>query len=558
MPASISWLLEIFKDSTGHWNWPWIGAAVVAAGGGIATAIGGIWAVTKFFVERKKANDNEGRDTNITLSGQGAASGRDTTFQGPVTFAPSPELGAQIQKPLAEELAAQRTQIENLTKMLLEKNPAAVGPGAQEAVGEAVQSITQGAAEGDSRLQQALTLLEANKIAEAEPLLKAFAEDKTVRAEQDRKEAAIAYRNLGAIAGLRDPKRALEAYEKAVELDPDDLESLLWTGWIQINYGDLNKAQTRLERVLTLAKADSQANYKYWAFVFCGDIKKRRGDLLRAIESYRHGLYIAEQVVKSDPGNARWQRDLSVSYERVSEVQRALGDLADALKSCKYSFAIRELVAKSNPGNPQWQRDLAASHGMVGIVQEALRNLPGALKSYKDGLAVFDRIAKFDPSSAGWQRDRSVFYEKIGGVQEAQGYLADALESYQESFAIRERLAKSDTGNAGWQRDLSVSYERIGSVKEAQGDLADALKSYRESFAIRERLAKSDPDNVDWQCDLIISYKKIADCVPSERSTYLSRALDIARKLDTSGRLAPADKWMLDDLARLIAELSEQ
>src|SRR5207302_6435082 len=116
-------------------------------------------------------------------------------------------------------------------------------------------SIAQGAAEGDARLQQALDLLKSNKIADATPLLNAVAEDKTARAgqetaraEKDRKEAAIAYRNLGAIAGLADPKRALEAYEKALALDPDDLESLYWAGVIQIDYGNLNEAEKRLFR----------------------------------------------------------------------------------------------------------------------------------------------------------------------------------------------------------------------------------------------------------------------------------------------------------------------
>jgi len=165
---------------------------------------------------------------------------------------------------LAEQLGRKDAQIAALTKLLLEKNPAA-GPGAQQAVGAAVGSIAQGAAEGDARLQQAFDLLRENKIAEATPLLKAVAEDKTARAEQetaqaakDRKDAAIAYRNLGAIAGLADPKRALEAYEKAVALDPDDVESLFRSGSLLIDYSDLNAAQTRLERVLTLAKTEDQ------------------------------------------------------------------------------------------------------------------------------------------------------------------------------------------------------------------------------------------------------------------------------------------------------------
>jgi hypothetical protein len=61
-------------------------------------------------------------------------------------------------------------------------------------------------------------------------LLNACAEDKTARIEKDRKEAAIAYRNLGAIAGLRDPKEAREAYAKAVALDPGNAEGLFGDG----------------------------------------------------------------------------------------------------------------------------------------------------------------------------------------------------------------------------------------------------------------------------------------------------------------------------------------
>lgn len=67
-------------------------------------------------------------------------------------------------------------------------------------------------------------------------------EQAAAQAGKDRKKAVVAYRNLGAIAGLADPKRALEAYEKALALDPDDMESLLGAGEIQNDYGDLSAA----------------------------------------------------------------------------------------------------------------------------------------------------------------------------------------------------------------------------------------------------------------------------------------------------------------------------
>lgn len=79
-----------------------------------------------------------------------------------------------IQKLLTDQLGQKDSQIATLTKLLLKENPAA-GPGAQQAVGAAFGSIFKGAAEGDTRLQQALDLLKENKITEASQLLRAVA-----------------------------------------------------------------------------------------------------------------------------------------------------------------------------------------------------------------------------------------------------------------------------------------------------------------------------------------------------------------------------------------------
>ena len=63
-------------------------------------------------------------------------------------------------------------------------------------------------------------------------MFRTVAEEKAARIQRDRKDAAAAYRTLGAIAGLRGPKRAFDAYARAVEFDNEDEESLLWLAWI--------------------------------------------------------------------------------------------------------------------------------------------------------------------------------------------------------------------------------------------------------------------------------------------------------------------------------------
>ena len=478
-------------------------------------------------------------------------------------IAPPPPI-EQIQKPLVEQLHVKDIQIAALTKMLLEKNPAA-GPGARQAVETAVTSIAKGAEEGDSRLETALGLLKENKIAEASQLLTAFAGEKearaekaTAQAEKDRKEAAVAYRNLGAIAGLANPKRALEAYEKALALDPDDIQSLYWTGYILVDYGDLNKAQARLERVQELAQSGMQEAYRYAALGTLGDIKQRRGDLDGALQSYRGTIPIISRLAKSDPGNGEWQYNLGISNERVGNVQLAQGDLGAASKSYEARHEIISRLAKSDPGNAGWQRDLSVSYQKVGDVQQAQGNLSAALASNKDSLAIAERLAKSDPGNAEWQRDLAASYNRIGDVQQAQGDLAAALKSYSDGLSVIERLAKSDPGNAGWQRDLSVSYNRVGDVQKAQGDLAGALKSYSDGFAVIEQLAKSDPGNAEWQRDLSFSYEKIGNVqwaqgdLAGALKSYCE-TLDLRERLAKSG---PANAEWQHDLAIIFANLA--
>ena len=123
-------------------------------------------------------------------------------------------------------------------------------------------------------------------------------------------------------------------------------------------------------------------------------------------------LAIRERLAKSDPDNAGWQRDLSVSYERIGDALIAQGSLPDAMRSYRDGLTIRERLAKSDPGNAGWQRDLSVSYNEVGYALVAQGSLPEALQSYPDGLAIMERLAKSDPamragSATSWSRTRS-------------------------------------------------------------------------------------------------------------------------------------------------------
>jgi tetratricopeptide (TPR) repeat protein len=168
------------------------------------------------------------------------------------------------------------------------------------------------------------------------------------------------------------------------------------------------------------------------------------------------------------------QRDLSVSYEKIGDVQKEQGDLEGALKSYNASLAIRGSLAKSNRGKALLQRDLSVSYAKIGTVQMATGDLAGALKSYSDSLDIRNPLAKSDRGNAGWQL--GLFCK------------------------IRRATLPGHRGNA--QHDLAECFGMLASVHRQSGDSAKALEALRQGQAIMSRLTNLSPDNAVWTKDL--------------------------------------------------------
>ena len=64
-----------------------------------------------------------------------------------------------------------------------------------------------------------------------------------------------------------------------------------------------------------------------------------------ALAAYQADLAIAEGLVKRDPTNTEWQRDLSVSHSQIGDVMVAQGDGAGALTAYQAG-----LVDRRGPG----------------------------------------------------------------------------------------------------------------------------------------------------------------------------------------------------------------
>jgi tetratricopeptide (TPR) repeat protein len=472
---------------------------------------------------------------------------------------------------------------------------------------EAVQQALERVRVGDSVPLEALLREHADRLMELagggntlEPTIATSADLRRLSAE--------AFRELGALASLRSVDDALAAYRRAAALDPDDTWTWIFISRLERAAGRLVPAAAAAEAALERAEAVllqrdqmaalntlgevrvsqgvlAAASEAFWSgkgiaekfaaadpgnagwqrdlsvsWIKIGVVRVAQGDLAGALAAHTASHAIAEKLAAADPGNANWQRDLSVSWDRIGDVRRAQDDLVGALGAYGAAKAIRDRLAAADPGNAGWQRDLSASWHRIGDVRRAQGDLGSALDAYGAAKAIADKLAAADPGNAGWQRDLSVSWNKLGDMRRAQDDLAGALDAYAAAKAIRDKLAAADPGNAEWQRDLSVSWEKIGDVRVAQDDLAAALDAYMVRHAIAENLAAADPGNAEWQRDLIVSHWRIADVAEREgvagrAREHFQAALMITRRLETVGRLAPVDGYFTDALEERLAAL---
>jgi tetratricopeptide (TPR) repeat protein len=192
------------------------------------------------------------------------------------------------------------TDVEAIVAKYRVADQANAAPGAKQSLADAITAIAQGAA-ADPRYATALDLLKQGKPTEAEPLLKAVAEEKKQRMAKEGKEAAEAFRNLASIAAVSDPGKARNYYAEAAKLDPDNIEGMFQNGWFQLQAGQLDAAETAYRRVIAVGRPGKDDENIYWARVGIGHIRVARGDLSGAKSDYQSAGEAADRLARADP-----------------------------------------------------------------------------------------------------------------------------------------------------------------------------------------------------------------------------------------------------------------
>ncbi len=167
------------------------------------------------------------------------------------------------------------------------------------------------------------------------------------------------------------------------------------------------EARALLARILraTAMHGVEGLDLRCWAAVELGDLEMTAGRLDAALTAFEDSLAATSARAAADAGNLGWQRDLSVSHNRIGGVKVAQGDLPGALAAFQAGMEIARRLAAADAGNAAWRRDVAVSHLKLASVARGMGDADGEVGSLRAALAVLDGMAAvgmhLDPQTEG-------------------------------------------------------------------------------------------------------------------------------------------------------------
>lgn len=163
---------------------------------------------------------------------------------------------------------------------------------------EAVSAIPKQTAisNAKTRIKEALEEAAQGNTQLAEAIFSEVAARKSAEGKAANREAAEAERHRGTLAFLHDTGKALAAYRRATELDPENAAGWNSLGHLLVRTGELNDAEAAYREVQSLGEATNDRELLAIAYANLGNVYRTRGDLEEAEAMHQKALALNEAL----------------------------------------------------------------------------------------------------------------------------------------------------------------------------------------------------------------------------------------------------------------------
>lgn len=256
--------------------------------------------------------------------------------------------------------------------------------------------------------------------------------------------------------------KALDEFEMAIELDPDDPE-------FHRNLGTLYLRQRMFEEAVTSYERAIELNPGYGGAY--GDLAGAYFSVGRIPEA----IAAAEKGIELDPEYAMSYNNLAVTYGSLGDTEQAITLLEQAIQlnpnsdNAHYNLGyFYEILGQINEAIPRYQEairinpDYADAHQNLGIIY-------AGLGQYDDAIYCWNRTLEIQP-------ERVVTYKYLGRVYATQNKVEEAVAAYTTYLELALIEAPDRAQVEGWIAVLE------GATVDTGSEYSNAASGYSISY----------------------------------------------------------------------------
>ncbi|MEK7722979.1 MAG: protein kinase [Acidobacteriota bacterium] len=329
--------------------------------------------------------------------------------------------------------------------------------------------------------------------------------------------------NLGDTEGaMKSYRRSLEIRQKLADADPKNLDyqheladSHEGVGDMLYTVNDLKGGLEFYEKAVVIrekivAATPTNLEYRYsLANIYGkrGDIKGMEGfpnlgDVTGALESYRQGVKVYEELVNAQPENEKFKSGYATMLHYMGMLQTTTGDSKGAIANGQKALSIFDSLIAANPNNAKYE-----THKMSGLVFMRYPLLDEgrtaeAIENARQVVSTMEKQVAADPKNSFARRSLGVSYNSLAKCLLQAGDAKSAIENHQRSLKIAEELSAANPTNAENHRDTSLTKQFLAEAQAVAGDSEPALSNFRESISFLESELKKDDSNIQIKEDM--------------------------------------------------------
>lgn len=251
--------------------------------------------------------------------------------------------------------------------------------------------------------------------------------------------------------------------------------------------------------------------YKAFALNNIGEIENQRGNIDKAMEYYKAGLKLQEEI-NDDEG-------IAASLNSIGFLYNDLGDIPKALECYHTSLRIGEKIGDKGITSTLLNN--------IGLIYQAQYEVPKALEYFTKSLKICEEIKDDDGIRTALLN--------IGGSHYDLNDIPKALEYYNKSLEINKAHNDMD--------GVAAVLNNIGMVHWKKKDLKESVNYFQQALKIQEEVSERADISIT-SCN--IANIKFQQGFTEEALTYALKSYSIAKAIGYPGQIGSAAMILKD------------